>query len=123
LLDTPFSAVAMSVSVKGITSSTDNPERAVVLMVDDETNRDLAVIMANARAESEDVVQVLALGAENYVTGPIDFPVLAARINAWLPSLVRQEDLRRDYRHPEYLETRDASVAQQAGVPDPEERK
>ena len=41
---------------------------------------DLPVIMATARIESEDVVEALNLGANDYVTKPIDFPVLLARI-------------------------------------------
>ncbi len=44
----------------------------------------IPVIMATARADSKDVVAALDLGANDYVTKPIDFPVLAARIQVAL---------------------------------------
>ncbi len=45
---------------------------------------DLPVIMVTARTESADVVQALGMGAKDYVTKPIDFPVVKARIEAHL---------------------------------------
>jgi len=45
---------------------------------------DLPVIMVTARAESADMVGALSLGANDYVTKPIDFPVALARIEAHL---------------------------------------
>jgi CheY-like chemotaxis protein len=45
---------------------------------------DLPVIMVTARTESADVVQALGMGANDYVTKPIDFPVVQARIEAHL---------------------------------------
>ena len=44
----------------------------------------LPVVMVTAKTESEDVVEALALGANDYVTKPIDFPVALARIKAHL---------------------------------------
>src|SRR5688572_12494687 len=41
---------------------------------------DLPVIMVTAKDRSEDVVQALDLGANDYVTKPIDFPIALARI-------------------------------------------
>ena len=41
---------------------------------------DLPVIMATAKDNSEDVVHALGLGANDYVTKPLDFQVVAARI-------------------------------------------
>ena len=41
---------------------------------------DLPVIMATAKDESGDVVHALGLGANDYVTKPLDFPVAVARI-------------------------------------------
>jgi sigma-B regulation protein RsbU (phosphoserine phosphatase) len=41
---------------------------------------ELPVIMATARDESDDVVQALGLGASDYVTKPLDFPVVLARL-------------------------------------------
>ncbi|MFI5166065.1 MAG: PP2C family protein-serine/threonine phosphatase [Thermoanaerobaculales bacterium] len=45
---------------------------------------ELPVIMATAKGESEDVVQALKLGANDYVTKPINFPVALARIETQL---------------------------------------
>jgi DNA-binding response OmpR family regulator len=44
----------------------------------------LPVIMATAKQDSEDVVKALELGANDYVTKPLDFPVVLARVQAQL---------------------------------------
>ena len=44
----------------------------------------LPVVMVTAKTESEDIVEALELGANDYVTKPIDFPVALARILAQL---------------------------------------
>jgi len=44
----------------------------------------LPVIMVTARNQSEDVVKALELGANDYLTKPIDFPVALARISTQL---------------------------------------
>lgn len=48
------------------------------------SSSELPIIMATARAQSESVVEALRLGANDYVTKPIDFPVLHARVMATL---------------------------------------
>jgi serine/threonine protein kinase len=48
------------------------------------------VIMATANTDSKDVVEALDLGANDYVTKPIDFAVLCARIGVALRSRPRQ---------------------------------
>src|SRR5215470_18186695 len=45
---------------------------------------ELPVIMVTARTESEDVVEALDRGANDYVTKPVDFPVVLARVQAQL---------------------------------------
>jgi sigma-B regulation protein RsbU (phosphoserine phosphatase) len=45
---------------------------------------ELPVIMTTAKGESEDVVQALKLGANDYVTKPVNFPVALARIETQL---------------------------------------
>ncbi len=45
---------------------------------------DLPVIMVTAKSQSDDVVEALRLGANDYVTKPIDFPVLFARVQTHL---------------------------------------
>jgi serine/threonine-protein kinase len=50
---------------------------------------ELPILMATAKTESEDVVDALAQGANDYVTKPLDFPVVLARIESHL--LVRRQ--------------------------------
>ncbi len=45
---------------------------------------ELPVLMATAKTDSEDVVAALAVGANDYVTKPVDFPVLLARVASLL---------------------------------------
>jgi sigma-B regulation protein RsbU (phosphoserine phosphatase) len=45
---------------------------------------DLPIIMETARGESEDIVEALELGANDYVTKPLDLPVVLARIRTQL---------------------------------------
>ncbi|MHB8626524.1 MAG: hybrid sensor histidine kinase/response regulator [Aggregatilineales bacterium] len=45
---------------------------------------DLPVIITTAKDQSDDVVEALQLGANDYVTKPIDLPVLLARIQTHL---------------------------------------
>jgi DNA-binding response OmpR family regulator len=47
---------------------------------------ELPIIMATAKTESEDVVEALEAGANDYVTKPIDFPVVLARLQKELRS-------------------------------------
>lgn len=55
------------------------------------TASDLPIIMATAKSESEDIVEALKLGANDYVTKPLNFPVVAARVNTQL-SLKKAQD-------------------------------
>jgi diguanylate cyclase (GGDEF)-like protein/PAS domain S-box-containing protein len=48
------------------------------------TETDLPVIMVTAQSESENIVQALKAGANDYVVKPVDFPVAAARIQSEL---------------------------------------
>jgi CheY-like chemotaxis protein len=44
----------------------------------------LPVVMVTAKTDSEDVVEALSLGANDYVTKPVDYPVALARIQGHL---------------------------------------
>jgi CheY-like chemotaxis protein len=44
----------------------------------------LPIIMVTAKTDSEDVVEALSLGANDYVTKPVEYPVALARIRAHL---------------------------------------
>ena len=45
---------------------------------------DLPVIMVTAKDETDDIVHALELGANDYITKPINFPVVLARVQAQL---------------------------------------
>ena len=55
---------------------------------------ELPVIMVTARADGADVVEAFRLGANDYVTKPIDFPVVLARIRTHLAHKQAVESLR-----------------------------
>src|SRR5579885_266489 len=54
----------------------------------------LPIIMVTARNQSEDIVKALELGANDYLTKPIDFPVALARIGTQLSHKRAEEALR-----------------------------
>lgn len=58
------------------------------------TASELPVIMVTALHESEKVVEALSLGANDYITKPLDFPVALARIKSQLDRKWAEEDLR-----------------------------
>lgn len=55
---------------------------------------ELPVIMVTARNQSEDVVKALELGANDYLTKPVDFAVALARIGTQLSHKRAQENLK-----------------------------
>lgn len=57
--------------------------------------RDLPVIMVTARAEASATVEALEAGADDYVTKPIDFDVLRARIETQLVKRRNVANIRR----------------------------
>jgi adenylate cyclase len=56
---------------------------------------DLPVIMVTARDTAEDVVEALQLGANDYVTKPLDFPVVLARVETQLTLKRQKGEIRR----------------------------
>src|SRR5688500_14454226 len=54
----------------------------------------LPVIMVTARSQSTDIVKALELGANDYLTKPIDVPVALARVRTHLSHLRAEEALR-----------------------------
>ncbi|MBZ5590227.1 MAG: SpoIIE family protein phosphatase [Acidobacteriia bacterium] len=56
---------------------------------------ELPVIMTTAKGESDDVVQALTLGANDYVTKPINLPVALARIETQLSLRRAVQEIRR----------------------------
>jgi diguanylate cyclase (GGDEF)-like protein/PAS domain S-box-containing protein len=58
------------------------------------SDAELPVIMVTAQSESENIVQALQSGANDYVVKPVDFPVAAARIQAQLSRKAANDALR-----------------------------
>ena len=58
------------------------------------SHTDLPVIMVTARAQGKDVIEAFQLGANDYVTKPVDFAVSLARINTHLSHKRAVEALR-----------------------------
>jgi class 3 adenylate cyclase len=56
---------------------------------------ELPVIMATAKDQGEDIVEALTLGANDYVTKPLDFPVVLARTETQLALKRANEEVRR----------------------------
>jgi DNA-binding response OmpR family regulator len=52
---------------------------------------ELPIIMVTAKNQSEDIVKALGLGANDYLTKPVDFPVALARIATQLSQKRAQE--------------------------------
>jgi class 3 adenylate cyclase len=81
-----FDAVLLDVMMPGITGI-----EVLRRIRSSSSASDLPVIMVTARDAAEDVVEALRLGANDYVTKPLDFPVVLARLRTQL-SLKRQKD-------------------------------
>ena len=54
----------------------------------------LPVIMVTARNQSEDIVKALELGANDYLTKPVDFPVALARVRTHMSHMRAEQALR-----------------------------
>jgi len=61
----------------------------------DKTPLELPIIMATAKDQGEDVVSAFKMGANDYITKPIDFPVALARIETQLSRKRAMEKSRR----------------------------
>ncbi len=55
---------------------------------------ELPIIMVTAKNQSDDIVKALEMGANDYLTKPVDFPVALARIGTQLSHKQAQEALR-----------------------------
>jgi CheY-like chemotaxis protein len=90
---------------------------ALKMLRKDYSPSQLPIIMVTARNQREDILKALTLGANDYLTKPIDFPVALARIGTQLSRKLEEADqpasesrLRdRGYR-PRYPFTADADI-------------
>ncbi|MGO8745791.1 MAG: PP2C family protein-serine/threonine phosphatase [Thermoguttaceae bacterium] len=77
--DHRFDLVLLDVTMPGM-----NGLEVLKILREAHTATDLPIIMATAHTQSEDIVTALALGANDYVTKPLDFPVVLARVRTHL---------------------------------------
>jgi sigma-B regulation protein RsbU (phosphoserine phosphatase) len=75
----PFDLVLLDVMMPGM-----NGLEVLQRLRQDRGPADLPVIMATAQDQSEDVIKALGLGANDYVTKPLDFGVVLARVRTHL---------------------------------------
>jgi adenylate cyclase len=86
----PFDLVLLDVMMPGLSGFD------VLKIVRGKHSRgELPIIMVTAKDQSEDIVQALRLGANDYVTKPIDFAVALARTDAHLSLKRATQEIRR----------------------------
>jgi sigma-B regulation protein RsbU (phosphoserine phosphatase) len=88
--DHRFDLVLLDVTMPGV-----NGLEVLRILREAHTATDLPIIMATAHRESDDIVKALALGANDYVTKPLDFPVVLARVRTHLALKWAAEQVRR----------------------------
>ena len=82
----------------------------------------LPIIMATAKTDSDTIVAALNSGANDYVTKPLDFPVVRARIQTQLALKKARESLS-EANHRMKRELEVAAEVQRASLPDEFERE
>jgi diguanylate cyclase (GGDEF)-like protein/PAS domain S-box-containing protein len=85
----PFDLVLLDIEMPGM-----NGLEVLARLRSTRSRTELPVIMVTARSAGEDVVEAFRLGANDYVTKPVDFPVALARIDTLLAYKGAVEDLR-----------------------------
>lgn len=79
--ETPFDLILLDIMMPGVSGLDVLRE---VRQGMSRSRSDLPIIMATAKSDSADVVEALKGGANDYVTKPIDFPVVLARVESQL---------------------------------------
>lgn len=74
----PFDLVLLDIMLPGI----DGLE--VLRRIRMQENSELPVVMVSAKDDSQGIVEALNIGANDYITKPVDFPVVLARIRTHL---------------------------------------
>jgi diguanylate cyclase (GGDEF)-like protein/PAS domain S-box-containing protein len=85
----PYDLILLDVEMPGMSGF-----EALSRIRERHSSTQLPVIMVTARADGSDIVEAFRLGANDYVTKPIDFPVLLARIDTQLSLKRAVEGLR-----------------------------
>lgn len=78
------------------------------LLKANEATRMIPVIMVSATSGDQSVIRALDLGAHDFVSKPIEYPVLAARMRSALRLIQAKKDLERANTELERLATRDS---------------
>ncbi len=86
----PFDVILLDIMMPGL-SGLD----VLKLLRQSYSPSELPVIMVTAKGESEDVVTSLELGANDYITKPLDFPVALARVQTQLDACLQHKSLKR----------------------------
>ncbi len=79
LMTQPFDLVLLDIMMPGMSGF-----EVLTILRQSHSAVELPVIMATASDQSRDIVAALTLGANDYVTKPLDFPVVLARIRTQL---------------------------------------
>jgi len=87
--DRPFDLVLLDHMMPGMTGM-----EILKLLRQTHSPTELPVIMVTANSQSDNIVEALNLGANDYLTKPIDFPVASARIRTQLSRKRAEEALR-----------------------------
>ena len=90
IVTTRFDLVLLDVEMPGISGL-----EVLTRIRIERSHTELPVIMVTARSEGADIVEAFQLGANDYVTKPVDFPVALARIGTHLAHKRAAEDLRK----------------------------
>jgi len=81
----------------------------------DHSSADLPVIMVTGLGSSEDMVHAMQLGANDYVTKPLDMPVVLARLRAQLSLKHARDQAKRLYRELREAQTRISRLTTTSG--------
>jgi adenylate cyclase len=84
----PFDVVLLDIMMPGISGL-----EVLKTLREQYSVADLPIIMATAKDESRDIVAALNLGANDYVTKPLDFPVVLARVQTQLSLKRAREEI------------------------------
>ncbi len=86
----PFDLVLLDIMMPGISGL-----EVLKIVRERYSMADLPIIMATAKDQSADIVAALRLGANDYVTKPLDFPVVLARTQTQLALKRATEEIQR----------------------------
>ena len=92
--DQRFDLVLLDVMMPGL-----NGLEVLTILRQTHSATELPIIMATARGESADIVEALRLGANDYVTKPLDFPVVLARVQTHLAMKRAAEQVQQLEKH------------------------